>query len=181
MVSQPQIPKIKIPPHVWGRAFWVAMHSVSFTYPDKPSRDDRDHVISFLRNISHLLPCKACCAHFRNHLLTVDLERVASSRNNLVRFLVDIHNEVNVTAGKPTMTMDEVIEEYRREEGDQQCPMYATTTQTLMGHSCNVQPILTISVVVTVSVVVIVCLVWFKLSRQSNQSKGRGRKTSSRR
>lgn len=178
MVSQPQIPKIKIPPHVWGRAFWVAMHSVSFTYPDKPSRDDREHVISFLRNISHLLPCKACCAHFRNHLRTVDLEQVSSSRDSLVRFLVDIHNEVNVTAGKPTMTVDEVIEEYRREEGDQQCPVYATTTQTLMGHSCHVQPIFTISVVVTVSVVVFACLAWFKLS---GHAKGRGGKASKRR
>lgn len=175
MVSQSKIPKIKIPPQVWGRAFWVAMHSVSFTYPDQPSREDREHIKSFLRSISHLLPCKACCAHFRNHLNTVDLKRVASSRDELVRFLVDLHNEVNITAGKPTMTLDEVIEEYKREEGDQQCPVYATTTQTLLGHSCYVPPVVTISAVVAVTVIVLVCLAWFKWFRKTKGAKSKRR------
>jgi Fe-S-cluster containining protein len=144
------VPRIKVPPHVWGRAFWVAMHSVSFTYPDTPSRDDREQAKAFLNSISHLLPCKACCAHFRDQLRTVDIERVVGSRDEFVKFLVHVHNEVNRSAGKRVMTLSEVIEEYKREEGEQQCPMYATTTQTLMGHTCSVQPIVTVGVVVAI-------------------------------
>ena len=64
-----------------------------------------------------MVACEKCSVHAREW---VDMNRqhkdqICSSRENLVKFFVNMHNNVNMRNGKPLMTLDEV---YRKFSGE---------------------------------------------------------------
>lgn len=91
----------------WGKPFWNVMHSITFTYPDNPTDDDKERVRAFFRIIPHFLPCSICGLHFfkemGDHPLT---DEVLVSMDSLSRWLVELHNNVNVRLKKPVLTYD---------------------------------------------------------------------------
>lgn len=91
----------------WGKPFWNVMHSVTFTYPDKPTDDDKARVRAFFSIIPHFLPCSICGLHFIKEMSDKPLtDDVLASMDSLSRWLVDLHNNVNIRIKKPVITYD---------------------------------------------------------------------------
>lgn len=80
------------------------MHFVTLSYPDSNqniSEQDKTHVKDFFLSVKNVLPCENCRLHFEQNLEKFPLnDNILSSKDNLIKWLVDIHNEVNIRTGK---------------------------------------------------------------------------------
>lgn len=97
-------------PLVWGPHGWIFLHSITLAYPDCPNKADKEAIKTFFTHLGPILPCDKCRHNFDNHLKKYPLtEKILCSRESLVRWLIDIHNEVNKLNGKPTLSYEEVL------------------------------------------------------------------------
>lgn len=107
-----------INPQIWGSSAWQFMHYVTLSYPDNPTNVDKINMYNFFTSMQKILPCDKCRYNFLEHQKKYPLDdKTFSSRYNLVNWLLNIHNNVNIETGKPTMTYDEFISMYMPELG----------------------------------------------------------------
>ncbi len=100
---------------IWGPPFWETLHFVSFSYPLQPTADDIRSYFAYYNSVSNVLPCPLCREHMKAHIKKHPIEyALANGRPGLVRWVIDIHNEVNKSLKKDEMTYDEVIELYMK-------------------------------------------------------------------
>ena len=58
---------------VWGPSLWHSLHTISFNYPVKPTRQDKKNYKRFIMDLKFVLPCKYCRMNFKKNLK--DLEK----------------------------------------------------------------------------------------------------------
>jgi hypothetical protein len=94
----------------WGPATWVFLHAVTFTYPLEPPDAVKEQYRTLFDSLPFILPCKICRHHLKDNytLHPIDL----NSRRTLSEWLVNIHNKVNLTKGKPKWSYAEVVRLY---------------------------------------------------------------------
>ena len=83
---------------------------LTFSYPEHPHPDIRAQFHAFFGSLRTVLPCAKCRQHFADHFdRTVDKggDDPFSSRESLTRWLIDIHNDVNASQGKPRLPRDQ--------------------------------------------------------------------------
>lgn len=114
-------------PKVWGPHAWVFLHSVTLNYPDSPSDEEKQSMRTFFNSVKKVLPCDKCKIHFKDNLEKFPLtDKVLSSRDSLVMWLIDIHNAVNITTGKPEITYENVVSTYNSMYGEDFITVYIT-------------------------------------------------------
>ena len=115
---------------VWGSKAWGFLHACSFTYPEKPSRDDRLHMFRLISSLPHVLPCMICRKHLQSTLQVSFRDSKSSAldgRSELVRWMVDLHNSVNERLGKSTLSYESVYEMYA--DSSAVCPIPTALTK----------------------------------------------------
>jgi hypothetical protein len=106
-----------INPSLWGSSCWKFMHYVTIAYPENPTQQDKDKIKKFFLSIADVIPCENCRVHFAINLKKYELtDNILGSRYNLINWLKDIHNEVNIRTNKKTYTYEDVINEYSIKE-----------------------------------------------------------------
>ena len=129
-----------IDPLIWGKHLWRAMHYITIAYPDNPRDRDKENMNQFFQSVGRILPCEKCRIHFAQNLLKYPLnDDVLSSRYNLINWLRNIHNEVNIEQNKKVWSYQEVIDYYSKDK---------------KGFSCA--EIITICLIILIIVIVIV-------------------------
>jgi hypothetical protein len=104
---------LNINPDIWGPHYWRTMHYLTMAYPDNPSEDDKEKVKKFFLAIGDILPCEKCRSHYQQNLQKYPLNNaVLSNKVNLIHWIKDLHNEVNIQNNKRPWTYEEVINEY---------------------------------------------------------------------
>lgn len=107
------MPYKNIDPTIWGPPLWKFMHYFTLSYPENPTEEDKDNLYNFFLTIQTVLPCEKCRYNFKSHLEKTPLtEEIMSSNIKVVRWLFDIHNEVNKTTNKPVLLYDDFIKIY---------------------------------------------------------------------
>lgn len=102
-------------PEFWGPHGWIFLHSITFEYPSQPTELDKKKYFEFFNNLHYVLPCVSCAKHYQEHLVKYPLtEEILQNKKTLTQWLIQIHNEVNKSLGKPVLTMNEVIQEYNQ-------------------------------------------------------------------
>ena len=86
--------------NVWGPSAWTFLHTITFNYPEDPTEDDKRKYYNFFMNLKDVLPCKKCQAHYKENIQKYDLSDNLDSRQDLVQWLIYIHNEVNIKIEK---------------------------------------------------------------------------------
>tara|TARA_B100000963_G_C22616489_1_gene667617 strand:- start:2095 stop:2565 length:471 start_codon:yes stop_codon:yes gene_type:complete len=100
--------------NLWGPKYWFTLHTVSFEYPMKPTFKEKKIYYNFFNSLQYILPCSICKRHFKKNLKELPLENSIHSRRDLVYWLIDIHNKVNVETGKRIYSYEEVINIYEK-------------------------------------------------------------------
>ena len=101
-------------PNIWGPHAWIFLHTTTFNYPKKPTQQDKINMINFFKSVSQILPCKICQTHFKKNLEQYPLTHsILKNRDGLVRWLIQIHNNVNLQTGKNIYSYDDVILYYK--------------------------------------------------------------------
>lgn len=101
-------------PKVWGPHAWFFLHSVTLSYPNNPTETDKKQMYDFFMSVSNILPCLDCMKHFKDHLNKYPITPFLDSKDSLVSWLIILHNMVNVSTGKPTMTNEDVLKLYNK-------------------------------------------------------------------
>lgn len=104
---------------VWGPHMWFSLHSITFTYPFSPSNEDKEMIIEFFTSLKTILPCITCQLNYTKNLQ--DLPIQTGNRKQLVHWLIDLHNKVNIETGKATISYDTAIRYYEQKYG---CRIY---------------------------------------------------------
>jgi hypothetical protein len=67
----------------------------------------------FVKSLKYLLPCEICRINFKEHLKKLPLtDEILSSKINLVKWMIKIHNLTNETLDKPKMKTKDMITYY---------------------------------------------------------------------
>ena len=99
-------------PEIWGKHAWIFLHSISFQYPDNPTELDKQRYKTFFLMLQYILPCYKCKVNFAKHLEKHDIDKALVSRNKLIKWLIDVHNEVNILNCKKVLSHCEVLKYY---------------------------------------------------------------------
>jgi hypothetical protein len=103
---------VNISPKYWGRGAWVFLHSVTMAYPDNPTDSDKLNYKNFFSSIKHILPCQKCRVNYSKHLLNYPLtDKILSSRENLIDWLILIRNQTNISNNKPKIDYNGVVQQ----------------------------------------------------------------------
>lgn len=100
-------------PSAWGPHLWYYLHSCSFNYPDHPSDEKKNNMKNWLRSLYATMPCPSCSQHYKSYMDEADLDKICSSRDNLFKFIVDLHNKVNARTGKKEISYDQAYDMYK--------------------------------------------------------------------
>ncbi len=93
-----------ITPEVWGPHGWKFIHYVTLAYPENPTQAQKEKYKAFLVLLKDVLPCSLCANHYAENLQKLPLsDEVLSSKENLIKWGIDIHNIVNESKNKPVV------------------------------------------------------------------------------
>lgn len=101
-------------PKIWGPQYWYTLHMSAAHYPLNPSPIVKERMKQRILAIPYELPCSTCRPHASAFIESRRglLDKIVSSRENLVRFYVDFHNQVNKRYGKPLWTYEQAVARY---------------------------------------------------------------------
>lgn len=105
---------MRMPPTVWGPLFWHTMHIVALGYPQSPTYAQKRAAKEFYESLAFVIPCAVCREHYEKHLQKFPISPHLDRRDDLFRWTVMLHNEVNVMLGKPKVMEHEALYFYRR-------------------------------------------------------------------
>ena len=99
---------------IWGPYFWFTLHTITLSYPDKPTYENKRQFNDFFMVLQHIIPCDKCKKHYRNHITNFPISTALDSKEHLVIWLFNLHNVVNKDLGKKEFLFSEFQEKYRR-------------------------------------------------------------------
>jgi hypothetical protein len=106
---------------LWGPSGWLFLHCVTFGYPYKIDPNNQEHLekqndyYRFFYYLGKVLPCKYCRNSYDEFFAKNSPMRHLGSREELAKWLYDVHNLVNDKLGVPKCerpTFDEIKEQY---------------------------------------------------------------------
>lgn len=104
---------------LWGPHGWEFMHYISFSYPEFPTKEDRENYYRFYLSIGDVLPCLKCRAHYKENMKKHSLlEALDYGKQGLVRWVLDMHNEVNLKKGKEVWSLEKLMSKYKEITND---------------------------------------------------------------
>ena len=99
-------------PEIWGPHFWYILHIISFEYPLNPTEYDKRIYHDFYTSLKDVIPCEMCKKHYRNHIHKYPLTPHLDTRDTLIKWVIQVHNFVNASIGKPIMSIEQVLDVY---------------------------------------------------------------------
>ena len=97
--------------NIWGPPAWTFLHTITFNYPDNPTNEDKQNYYTFFNSLKHVLPCDKCKKHYTEN--SRDLKDNLNSKDDLVKWLIDIHNNVNIKNDKSIWSYADVYNKYQ--------------------------------------------------------------------
>lgn len=98
--------------NIWGSHLWFSLHTISLNYPLKPNEIDKKYYRNFFINLQEVIPCSVCKTNYKRHLNEHPIDNYLHNRKEIVYWVIDMHNMVNVEIGKKVYSYDKVIKKY---------------------------------------------------------------------
>jgi len=95
-------------PILWGPDGWNYLHTLAFTYPNKPTAEYRERTEKFLRAFIEALPCDECSRH-ASYFFEQNPPKL-NSKWQFVKWTLDFHNSVSARKGRRVWTLEELKE-----------------------------------------------------------------------
>ena len=99
---------------IWGPPMWHVLHTISFNYPVKPTKEQKKHYFNFYNNLQNILPCKYCRDNIVKNMEKIPLTmKVFKNRDNLSKWVYELHEIVNKMLNKVSgLSYDDVRQRY---------------------------------------------------------------------
>jgi hypothetical protein len=93
--------------------YWYSLHWLSFNYPVVPGADDKQQIMNLTsKMMKDGINCLRCKYHFTTWNNKHPIKNYNHSREELIKWYVDLHNDINTRNNKPVFTMNEVKNKY---------------------------------------------------------------------
>ena len=99
---------------VWGPPAWHFLHTISFNYPTKPTKQDKINYRKFIFSLQYVLPCGHCRKNFKKNIKSLPLTmKDLKNRQHFSLWVYKLHEKVNKMLGKKSgLTFKDVRERY---------------------------------------------------------------------
>jgi len=99
---------------VWGPSLWHTLHTISFNYPIKPSKEQKNFYKDFFTNLKNVLPCKYCRDNYVLNLKKYKINsKVLKNRESFSRWVYNLHEHINTNLNKKSgLSYEEVRDRY---------------------------------------------------------------------
>jgi len=99
---------------VWGPPMWHTLHTISFNYPVKPSKEQKENYYQYFKSLENILPCKYCRDNYKENLKKLKFGKNSfKDRDTLSKFVYKLHEMVNKNLGKKSgLTYCQVRDRY---------------------------------------------------------------------
>ena len=95
----------------WGRPGWKFLHSVTFAYPENPSLRTKLRYMKFFKGLQYVLPCPLCRREYTKQVRRLAMRHLRDTET-LAKWLVCVHNQVNIRLGKKVVPFEDVKKMY---------------------------------------------------------------------
>ena len=102
-------------PNVWGPQYWFVIHTIARTYPEHPTEAIKRKYYDFIQNLPIFIPDPKIGEKFEALLLSHPVSPYLDKRESFLRWVHYIHNKINLTLDKPSITFHESMGDYDRE------------------------------------------------------------------
>lgn len=82
---------------IWGPHFWRSMDFVAHNFPEIPTEENIQDYQHYYRIIGKVLPCKYCRESYQKFINEIPIN--FRNRNEITRWVYEIHNKVNQKLG----------------------------------------------------------------------------------
>lgn len=101
---------------LWGPPMWFTIHFSAYHYPMNPTFEQQEDMFNYILSLPTIIPCNRCKKHAKEFIegykRTNKIFDVVRTRDNLFKFTVDFHNNVNRRLGKREFTYQEAYSLY---------------------------------------------------------------------
>ncbi|KAF3931848.1 hypothetical protein ABW19_dt0204350 [Dactylella cylindrospora] len=104
-----------------GRSTWTLLHSLTATYPETPTPDEKSDMKTFLSILSRVYPCWVCAEDFSAWMSKRENEPALNNQEDFGRWMCKAHNAVNKKLGKPEFDCNFWKERWRDGWPDGRC------------------------------------------------------------
>lgn len=81
----------------WGPRLWYILHKISYKYPEKASLAEQQFYFSYYNLTRFMIPCPYCSIHYKNAMDIKFLHKNLNTRNEVIDWFRNLHNDVNLT------------------------------------------------------------------------------------
>ena len=106
--------RVNFNPQIWGPAAWKFIDTAMLSYPGSPSEQDKQGMRGFIRSLPYALPCEGCRNNFAAFLAANNLDAALESREKLVQYMLDAHNEVRKRNGQSIISPEQYMSFYKQ-------------------------------------------------------------------
>ena len=96
----------------WGNVTWILFHSLAEKINENRFSNVKNIFIDFIKDTCKNLPCPICSEHAIQALRQVNFQLI-NSKADMIEFLRQFHNIVNIRINNPIMSKEFVIETYK--------------------------------------------------------------------
>ena len=99
---------------IWGPPLWHFLHSMSFNYPNKPTKLQKKKYKEFIYNLKYILPCGECRKNLKKNLKSLPLKKKdLKNRYTFSLWVYNFHELINkMLKKKSNLTYENVRERY---------------------------------------------------------------------
>lgn len=138
---------------IWGPYYWFVLHSIAMTYPLYPNATTKRKYYDFIQNLPLFLPDERIGNRFSELLNKYPVTPYLDKRDSFIRWMVFIHNKINVMLGKPQVSLEDALKEYHEK--------YLPDELKLYGGSGIQQNIVFIHAAIIMALLLVVYLLYF--------------------
>lgn len=97
----------------WGNITWLLFHSLAEKFNEEQFPSIKNDFINFIKNTCRHLPCPICSEHATKTLNRGYLNLI-ETKADMIEFLRQFHNIVNIRTDKPIAEKEFVINNYKK-------------------------------------------------------------------
>jgi hypothetical protein len=106
-------------PQVWGPHGWFFIDSIVLSLPNKLNYEQKNIYKNFFTSLQDILPCEGCREHYKQNLIKYPLtEEVLSKKENMIKWLLNVHNNVRRNSKKIPISINQFFEYYNKQYDD---------------------------------------------------------------
>ena len=99
--------RMGIQPKIFGPFMWATIHYICLAAPENLNDSQKSAYKHFFTVLPFVMPCQTCGVHLLENYKTLPIDNSLSTKEDLFKWSVDLHNIVNKQLGKSEISVED--------------------------------------------------------------------------